>query len=204
MLIPPQTRPEGTPSLSPRKSDTLFRSPTIHWSSGQILTVITAAATTTTHIAEFLRNKPVFVFDSSMPTLKRRTVIARCRQHENAQAKICKMAEKLLLNHVSPMLIPPQTGPEGTPSLSPRKSDTLFRSPTIHWSSGQILTVITVAATTTTHIAEFLRNKPIFVFDSGMPTLKRRTVIARCRQHENAQAKICKIAEKLLLNHADV
>ncbi|KAJ8544960.1 hypothetical protein K7X08_017543 [Anisodus acutangulus] len=47
----------------------------------------------------------------------------------------------------------------------------------------------------------YLRTKPVFVFDGGTPTLKRRTVIARRRQRENAQAKIRKTAEKLLLNH---
>ncbi|GAB4854795.1 hypothetical protein Ancab_023380 [Ancistrocladus abbreviatus] len=46
----------------------------------------------------------------------------------------------------------------------------------------------------------FLRTKPVFVFDGGTPVLKRRTVIARRRQRENAQAKIRKTAEKLLLN----
>ena len=50
----------------------------------------------------FLRTKPVFVFDGGTPALKRRTVIARRRQRENAQAKVRKTAEKLLLNHVSP------------------------------------------------------------------------------------------------------
>ncbi|KAL0450637.1 UNVERIFIED_CONTAM: DNA repair protein UVH3 [Sesamum latifolium] len=47
----------------------------------------------------------------------------------------------------------------------------------------------------------YLRTKPVFVFDGGMTALKRRTVIARRRQRENAQAKIRKTAEKLLLNH---
>ncbi|XP_057816158.2 DNA repair protein UVH3 isoform X2 [Cryptomeria japonica] len=47
----------------------------------------------------------------------------------------------------------------------------------------------------------FLRVKPVFVFDGGTPALKRRTVIARRRQRERAQAKIRKTAEKLLLNH---
>lgn len=47
----------------------------------------------------------------------------------------------------------------------------------------------------------YLRTKPVFVFDGGTPSLKRRTVIARRRQRENAQAKIRKTAEKLLLNH---
>ncbi|MCI23842.1 DNA repair UVH3-like protein, partial [Trifolium medium] len=47
----------------------------------------------------------------------------------------------------------------------------------------------------------FLRTKPVFVFDGGTPVLKRRTVIARRRQRENAQAKVRKTAEKLLLNN---
>ncbi|CAK9161316.1 unnamed protein product [Ilex paraguariensis] len=51
----------------------------------------------------FLRTKPVFVFDGATPALKRRTVIARRRQRENAQAKIRKTAEKLLLNHLKAM-----------------------------------------------------------------------------------------------------
>ncbi|KAL9230568.1 hypothetical protein vseg_005905 [Gypsophila vaccaria] len=46
----------------------------------------------------------------------------------------------------------------------------------------------------------FLRTKPVFVFDGGTPALKRRTVIARRRQRENAQTKIRKTAEKLFLN----
>ncbi|KAG2261328.1 hypothetical protein Bca52824_068407 [Brassica carinata] len=46
----------------------------------------------------------------------------------------------------------------------------------------------------------FLKTKPVFVFDGGTPALKRRTVIARRRQRENAQTKIRKTAEKLLLN----
>ncbi|CAN8266105.1 unnamed protein product [Cochlearia groenlandica] len=46
----------------------------------------------------------------------------------------------------------------------------------------------------------FLRTKPVFVFDGGTPALKRRTVVARRRQRENAQTKIRKTAEKLLLN----
>ncbi|RDX72864.1 DNA repair protein UVH3, partial [Mucuna pruriens] len=50
----------------------------------------------------FLRTKPVFVFDGGTPALKRRTVIARRRQRENAQAKVRKTAEKMLLNHVRP------------------------------------------------------------------------------------------------------
>ncbi|XWS40772.1 hypothetical protein CRYUN_Cryun17cG0024300 [Craigia yunnanensis] len=48
----------------------------------------------------YLKTKPVFVFDGATPVLKRRTVIARRRQRENAQAKIRKTAEKLLLNHL--------------------------------------------------------------------------------------------------------
>ncbi|GLU11233.1 hypothetical protein SLE2022_279920 [Rubroshorea leprosula] len=48
----------------------------------------------------YLKTKPVFVFDGATPALKRRTVIARRRQRENAQAKIRKTAEKLLLNHL--------------------------------------------------------------------------------------------------------
>lgn len=48
----------------------------------------------------FLRTKPVFVFDGAAPALKRRTVIARRRQRDNAQAKVRKTAEKLLLNQV--------------------------------------------------------------------------------------------------------
>ncbi|KAH9604584.1 hypothetical protein KSS87_003600 [Heliosperma pusillum] len=51
----------------------------------------------------FLRTKPVFVFDGGTPALKRRTVIARRRQRENAQAKIRKTAEKLFLNQVKAM-----------------------------------------------------------------------------------------------------
>ncbi|GKB77082.1 DNA repair protein UVH3 [Tanacetum coccineum] len=51
----------------------------------------------------FLRTKPVFVFDGATPALKRRTVIARRRHRENAQAKIRKTAEKLLLNHLKAM-----------------------------------------------------------------------------------------------------
>ncbi|KAI4350729.1 hypothetical protein L6164_005155 [Bauhinia variegata] len=47
----------------------------------------------------------------------------------------------------------------------------------------------------------FLRTKPVFVFDGGTPALKRRTVLARRKQREMAQAKVRKTAEKLLLNH---
>ncbi|CAI9758615.1 unnamed protein product [Fraxinus pennsylvanica] len=53
----------------------------------------------------FLRTKPVFVFDGGTPALKRRTIIARRRQRENAQAKIRKTAEKLLLNHIKAMRV---------------------------------------------------------------------------------------------------
>ncbi|KAG1331724.1 DNA repair protein UVH3 [Cocos nucifera] len=48
----------------------------------------------------FLRTKPVFVFDGATPALKRRTLAARRRHRDNAQAKIRKTAEKLLLNHL--------------------------------------------------------------------------------------------------------
>ncbi|KAG7981918.1 hypothetical protein I3843_04G023000 [Carya illinoinensis] len=51
----------------------------------------------------FLRTKPVFVFDGATPALKRRTVIARRRQRDNAQAKVRKTAEKLLLNQLKAM-----------------------------------------------------------------------------------------------------
>ncbi|KAH9742079.1 DNA repair protein UVH3 [Citrus sinensis] len=50
----------------------------------------------------------------------------------------------------------------------------------------------------------YLKTKPVFVFDGGTPALKRRTVIARRRQRENAQAKIRKTAEKLLINHVNI
>lgn len=50
----------------------------------------------------------------------------------------------------------------------------------------------------------YLKTKPVFVFDGGTPALKRRTVIARRRQRENAQAKIRKTAEKLLINHVTI
>ena len=48
----------------------------------------------------FLRIKPVFVFDGATPALKRRTVIARRRMREGAQARVRKTAEKLLLKQV--------------------------------------------------------------------------------------------------------
>lgn len=55
----------------------------------------------------FLRTKPVFVFDGATPALKRRTVAARRRHRENAQAKIRKTAEKLLINQVCDKIIIP-------------------------------------------------------------------------------------------------
>ncbi|XVE67965.1 hypothetical protein DITRI_Ditri09bG0030400 [Diplodiscus trichospermus] len=48
----------------------------------------------------YLKTKPVFIFDGATTVLKRLTVIARRRKRENAQAKIRKTTEKLLLNHV--------------------------------------------------------------------------------------------------------
>ncbi|KAK2661838.1 hypothetical protein Ddye_000412 [Dipteronia dyeriana] len=51
----------------------------------------------------YLKTKPVFVFDGATPALKRRTVIARRRQRENAQTKIRKTAEKLLINQLKTM-----------------------------------------------------------------------------------------------------
>ncbi|XP_010502808.1 PREDICTED: DNA repair protein UVH3 isoform X2 [Camelina sativa] len=56
----------------------------------------------------FLRTKPIFVFDGATPALKRRTVIARRRQRENAQTKIRKTAEKLLLNRLKDMRLKEQ------------------------------------------------------------------------------------------------
>jgi hypothetical protein len=53
----------------------------------------------------FLRVRPVFVFDGATPVLKRRTLAARRRHRDAAQAKVRKTAEKLLLSHVS--LFPP-------------------------------------------------------------------------------------------------
>jgi hypothetical protein len=60
----------------------------------------------------FLRVRPVFVFDGATPALKRRTLAARRRHRDAAQAKVRKTAEKLLLSHVSlfsplPTLSPP-------------------------------------------------------------------------------------------------
>jgi DNA excision repair protein ERCC-5 len=49
----------------------------------------------------FLRVRPVFVFDGATPALKRRTLAARRRHRDAAQAKVRKTAEKLLLSHVS-------------------------------------------------------------------------------------------------------
>ncbi|KAF8718001.1 hypothetical protein HU200_025467 [Digitaria exilis] len=48
----------------------------------------------------FLRVRPVFVFDGATPALKRRTLAARRRHRDAAQAKVRKTAEKLLLSHV--------------------------------------------------------------------------------------------------------
>ncbi|RLN17931.1 DNA repair protein UVH3 isoform X1 [Panicum miliaceum] len=47
----------------------------------------------------FLRVRPVFVFDGATPALKRRTLAARRRHRDAAQAKVRKTAEKLLLSH---------------------------------------------------------------------------------------------------------
>jgi DNA excision repair protein ERCC-5 len=49
----------------------------------------------------FLRARPVFVFDGATPALKRRTLAARRRHRDAAQAKVRKTAEKLLISHVS-------------------------------------------------------------------------------------------------------
>ncbi|CAI5959451.1 unnamed protein product [Closterium sp. NIES-65] len=46
----------------------------------------------------------------------------------------------------------------------------------------------------------FLRIRPLIVFDGATPALKRRTVLARRRQRENAQINLRRTAEKLLLN----
>ncbi|CAI5492311.1 unnamed protein product, partial [Closterium sp. Naga37s-1] len=46
----------------------------------------------------------------------------------------------------------------------------------------------------------FLRIRPLIVFDGATPALKRRTVLARHRQRENAQINLRRTAEKLLLN----
>ncbi|KAJ3676310.1 hypothetical protein LUZ60_003722 [Juncus effusus] len=48
----------------------------------------------------FLRAKPVFVFDGATPALKRRTLASRRRHRDQAQAKIRKTAEKLLISHL--------------------------------------------------------------------------------------------------------
>ncbi|XP_062210269.1 DNA repair protein UVH3 [Phragmites australis] len=48
----------------------------------------------------FLRVRPVFVFDGATPLLKRRTLAARRRHRDAAQAKVRKTAEKLLLSHL--------------------------------------------------------------------------------------------------------
>jgi DNA excision repair protein ERCC-5 len=46
------------------------------------------------------RIRPVFVFDGATPALKRETVAARRRQRGRADARVQRIAEKLLLNHV--------------------------------------------------------------------------------------------------------
>nr|BAK08020.1 predicted protein [Hordeum vulgare subsp. vulgare] len=48
----------------------------------------------------FLRARPVFVFDGATPALKRRTLAARRRNRDAAQAKVRKTAEKLLISHL--------------------------------------------------------------------------------------------------------
>lgn len=48
----------------------------------------------------FLRARPVFVFDGATPALKRRTLAARRRHRDAAQAKVRKTAEKLLISHL--------------------------------------------------------------------------------------------------------
>ncbi|KAM0860071.1 hypothetical protein ACQ4PT_046788 [Festuca glaucescens] len=48
----------------------------------------------------FLRARPVFVFDGATPALKRRTLAARRRHRDAAQAKVDKTAEKLLISHL--------------------------------------------------------------------------------------------------------
>ncbi len=46
------------------------------------------------------RIRPVFVFDGDTPVLKRQTVAARRRQRAQADVKLKRVAEKLLLNNV--------------------------------------------------------------------------------------------------------
>ncbi|TVU48015.1 hypothetical protein EJB05_07634 [Eragrostis curvula] len=48
----------------------------------------------------YLRVRPVFVFDGATPALKRRTLAARRRHRDAAQAKVRKTAEKLLLSQL--------------------------------------------------------------------------------------------------------
>lgn len=53
-------------------------------------------------IARLLCNRirPVFVFDGETPAMKRQTVAARRRQRAQADVKLKRVAEKLLLSHV--------------------------------------------------------------------------------------------------------
>jgi len=46
----------------------------------------------------FHKIKPVFVFDGATPELKRYTVASRRRQHDNAEVRLHRAAEKLLTN----------------------------------------------------------------------------------------------------------
>jgi len=46
------------------------------------------------------RIRPVFVFDGETPAMKRQTVAARRRQRAQADMKLKRVAEKLLLSHV--------------------------------------------------------------------------------------------------------
>lgn len=46
------------------------------------------------------RIRPVFVFDGETPAMKRQTVAARRRQRAQADVKLKRVAEKLLLSHV--------------------------------------------------------------------------------------------------------
>ena len=46
----------------------------------------------------FHKIKPVFVFDGATPELKRHTVASRRRQHDNAEVRLHRAAEKLLTN----------------------------------------------------------------------------------------------------------
>jgi len=61
------------------------------------------------HLLGFLRRclklmyyniKPVFVFDGATPYLKRRTILARNATHDSHQAKLRRVAEKVLMNRV--------------------------------------------------------------------------------------------------------